>query len=130
MHPYGPPEGYECRVSRLGASFIQDAHNGFCVLVGFFVERASDLRHWQPIRLWPVDQWAAVAGVEKAHPTNPQKRSDAPLPSALALLRLHWVRVSVPRKYPRPFPYTGLRAGMFGPEISPGQIFEALAKRE
>ena len=42
--------------SRLGASFIQDARNGFCVLVGFFVERASDLRHWQPIRLWPVDQ--------------------------------------------------------------------------
>ena len=38
--------GREC--SRVGLSFIQHAHDGFCFLGRLFVERASDLRHWQP----------------------------------------------------------------------------------
>ncbi len=61
--------------SRLGASFIQDAHNGFCVLVGFFVERASDLRHWQPIRFWPVDQWRLLRPDKAGYGESPPHQS-------------------------------------------------------
>ena len=39
--------------SSVGLSFISDAHSGFRVLGGFFVERASDLCHWQTIRPGP-----------------------------------------------------------------------------
>jgi hypothetical protein len=42
-----------CARSRLGLSLIQDAHSGFHVLGGYFVERVSDLRHWKSLRLWP-----------------------------------------------------------------------------
>ena len=49
MRLSGPPGGDEwgvfrsrAGISRLGLSFIRDARNRFCVLGGFFVERASD----------------------------------------------------------------------------------------
>lgn len=42
-----------------GFSLIQDARSGFCTLGGVFVDRISDLRHWHPVRLWPVDRFCA-----------------------------------------------------------------------
>ena len=44
--------------SRLRLSFIWDAHSGFRIFSGVFFERASDVRHWKSLRLWPVDSTA------------------------------------------------------------------------
>ena len=52
--------------SLLSLSFIQDAHNVFLVLGGFFVERASHLRHRQP----------PIAEAEKGAPSNRRRRLD------------------------------------------------------
>ena len=73
--------------SRLGASFIQDAHSGFCVLVGFWSRRLLISVTGSRFGFGPSINGGCCGltrqGVEKAHPTNPLKRSDAPLPGPL-----------------------------------------------